>query len=231
MGYYLIMRVRLHFYDQMPVITLRKDPLASMLNRAMKRAFDIFFSLIMILTVLPVLFLIIGAAIKINSPGPILFMQKRSGRKNRDFTCYKFRTMYVQAPENQQREYQQASKDDPRITAVGKFLRKTNLDEFPQFINVLLGQMSVVGPRPHPPKLNDRYIPLIKNYPFRYFITPGITGHAQVNGYRGETKDPVEMKKRVEYDAWYIQNWTFGLDLKIIFQTVFRMFTKDENAY
>ncbi|MEO0474218.1 MAG: sugar transferase, partial [Bacteroidota bacterium] len=107
----------------------------------------------------------------------------------------------------------------------------TNLDEFPQFINVFLGHMSVVGPRPHPPKLNDQYIPLIKKYPFRYFITPGITGHAQVNGYRGETSDPEEMVKRVEYDSWYIQNWSFWLDIKIIFQTVFKMGTGDENAY
>ena len=218
------------FFDQTPVITLRKDPLASMLNRAMKRGFDILFSLLVIILVMPIVFLIIGTAILIDSPGPILFLQKRSGRKNRIFTCFKFRTMYVQ-DESAETPYKQASKNDPRITRVGAFLRKTNLDEFPQFFNVLLGHMSVVGPRPHPPKLNERYIPLIKNYPFRYFITPGITGHAQVNGYRGETQDSEEMAKRVEYDAWYIQNWTFGLDIKIVFQTFFRMLKKDENAY
>ncbi|MEL6651108.1 MAG: sugar transferase, partial [Bacteroidota bacterium] len=170
------------FFNHTPIISLRRDPLASWFNRVLKRSFDLFFATMVCLFVMPFVFLIIGTAIRLNSKGPILFLQKRSGRKNRNFTCFKFRTMYVQK-EGADTPYKQATKNDPRITKVGAFLRKTNLDEFPQFINVLLGHMSVVGPRPHPPKLNDQYIPLIKKYPFRYFITPGITGHAQVNGF------------------------------------------------
>lgn len=218
------------FFNHTPIISLRRDPLASWFNRVLKRSFDIFFSTMVCLFLMPFVFLIIGAAIRINSKGPILFLQKRSGRKNRNFTCFKFRTMYVQ-DEKAETAYKQATENDPRITKVGAFLRKTNLDEFPQFLNVLFGHMSVVGPRPHPPKLNDQYIPLIKKYPFRYFITPGITGHAQVNGFRGETKDPEAMEKRIEFDSWYIQNWSLSLDLKIIFQTVFKMSTGDKNAY
>ena len=218
------------FFNHTPIISLRKDPLAQLSNRIIKRVFDVVFSTLVLTLVMPWLLLIIGLAIRLNSKGPIFFLQKRSGRKNRPFTCFKFRTMYVQKPD-ENAVYKQATKNDPRITKVGAFLRKTNLDEFPQFINVFLGHMSVVGPRPHPAKLNDQYVPLIKKYPYRYFITPGITGHAQVNGYRGETKDPVEMKKRVEYDAWYIENWSFLLDLKIVLKTLFRMSTGDENAY
>ncbi|MEM7655818.1 MAG: exopolysaccharide biosynthesis polyprenyl glycosylphosphotransferase [Bacteroidota bacterium] len=219
--------VSVHFFDQMPIISLRRDPLASYLNRLLKRFFDILFSAFVLLFVFPPILLIVGTAIKLSSKGPVFFRQMRSGRKNRAFLCFKFRTMRV----HQAKEYKQATKDDPRITSVGRFLRKTNLDEFPQFINVLLGDMSVVGPRPHPIKLNELYAPKIYKYEYRHLITPGITGHAQVNGYRGETKDPEEMEKRIEYDNWYIRNWTFGLDILIVFQTVFKTLIGDKNAY
>lgn len=216
------------FFDQIPIITLQNDPLASWVNRIVKRGFDIVFSGLVLLTIFPIIYAIIGILIKWEDRGPIFYMQDRAGRKNQKFLCYKFRTMYVR-PEEQ--EYKQASKNDPRITRIGAFLRKTNLDEFPQFINVFLGHMSVVGPRPHPLKLNTIYAPLIDKYEYRHLITPGITGHAQVNGYRGETKDSQEMAKRIEYDNWYIKNWTLGLDVRIVFQTFIKTLVGDKNAY
>ena len=219
-------RVNVDFFGQTPIITLRKEPLKILINRVLKRAFDIAFSLAVILLIFPILFPIIALLIKLESDGPVIFKQPRSGRKNQKFICFKFRTMVANSG-----EFKQATKNDARITKVGAFLRKTSLDEFPQFINVLLGDMSVVGPRPHPLKLTEEYSQLIDKYLFRHFITPGITGHAQVNGYRGETTQPEQMKKRVELDTWYIENWSFFLDLKIVFLTVWNVFKGEENAY
>lgn len=219
-------RVNVNFFGQTPILTLRKEPLKILLNRIMKRAFDIVFSLGVILLVFPILFPIIALLIKLESDGPVIFKQPRSGRKNLKFICFKFRTMKVSTG-----EFKQATKNDSRITKIGAFLRKTSLDEFPQFINVLLGDMSVVGPRPHPLKLTEEYSQLIDKYLFRHFITPGITGHAQVNGYRGETSEPRLMEKRVEYDTWYIENWSLFLDLKIVFLTVWNVFKGEDNAY
>lgn len=217
-------------YDHTPIISLRKEPLTQFSNQLIKRVFDLMVSSFVILFVLPILFLLIGIAIRLESKGPILFLQKRSGLKNQPFTCFKFRTMRVDR-ERENTAYLQARKNDPRITKVGAFLRETSLDEFPQFINVFLGQMSVVGPRPHPMKLNEKYIPLIKKYPYRYFITPGITGYAQVNGYRGETKSTTDMQGRIDMDSWYIEHWSLGLDIKIIFQTIRNALKGDEKAY
>lgn len=223
--------IQVYFYDQTPIITMRKDPLSSLTNRTVKRAFDLIFSSLVLLLIFPPMLLVIGTFIKLSSPGPIFYMQTRSGRKNRSFKCFKFRTMVANADKLSEK-YVQATKGDPRITKIGAFLRKTSLDEFPQFINVFLGHMSVVGPRPHPLKLNDIYAKKIQNYFFRYYITPGITGFAQINGYRGETmSDPGLMKKRVELDSWYIQNWSLLLDIKIIIKTFTSVFTGDENAY
>ncbi len=220
--------ITVDFYGSTPIISLKKQPLKPMLSRLSKRAFDFAFStLAMIFVVMPII-MVIGAMIKLESKGPVFFKQKRSGRKNKEFLVYKFRTMYVQPPDA---KYKQATKDDPRVTKIGKFLRKTSLDELPQFINVFLGHMSVVGPRPHPIPLNDEYAPQIEKYLYRYFITPGITGHAQINGYRGETSDPYLMEKRVEYDHWYIENWSFWLDIKIIILTILNVFKGEENAY
>jgi putative colanic acid biosynthesis UDP-glucose lipid carrier transferase len=212
--------------DSIPVLTTRKEPLGVALNVWLKRAFDIVFSLLVILTVFPIIFPVIAIAIKLNSEGPVFFKQPRQGKKNKLFDCYKFRTMYIHGASEKQ-----ATKDDPRITRVGRFLRKTNLDELPQFINVLMGNMSVVGPRPHISSQLDQYGQAIKKYKVRHFVTPGITGYAQVNGYRGETKEVSLMEKRVEYDVIYMENWSLSLDIKIIFLTVWNMIRGEKSAY
>ena len=213
-------------YDSMPVLTTRKEPLGVSLNAALKRVFDIVFSLSVILTVFPFVVPLIALAIRLDSKGPIIFKQLRPGKKNKLFECYKFRTMTV----NNNGEFQ-AVKDDPRVTLVGKFLRKTNLDELPQFVNVLLGNMSVVGPRPNMVSQLEEYSRKIEKYKVRHFVTPGITGYAQVNGYRGETREPGLMEKRVEYDVQYLENWSFSLDIKIIFLTVWNMLIGEKRAY
>jgi putative colanic acid biosynthesis UDP-glucose lipid carrier transferase len=216
----------LMMYDSMPILTTRKEPLGVSINAALKRAFDIAFSLTVILTVFPFVVPIIAFAIRLNSKGPIIFKQLRPGKKNKLFECYKFRTMAV----NTSSEFQ-ATKNDPRVTSVGKFLRKTNLDELPQFINVLLGNMSVVGPRPNMVSQLEEYSRKIESYRVRHFVTPGITGYAQVNGFRGETREEGLMEKRVEYDVMYLENWSLSLDIKIIFLTVWNMFRGEKSAY
>jgi putative colanic acid biosynthesis UDP-glucose lipid carrier transferase len=212
--------------NSIPVLTTRKEPLGSSINANLKRAFDILFSTTVIITIFPVLVPIIALAIRLDSKGPIFFKQLRPGKKNKLFDCYKFRTMQV----NNNGELQ-ATKGDSRITRVGRILRKTNLDEFPQFFNVLLGNMSVVGPRPNMISQLDEYSKTIENYKVRHFVTPGITGYAQVNGCRGETKGLGLMEKRVQYDVQYIENWSLALDVKIIFLTVWNMVKGEKNAY
>jgi len=165
--------------------------------------------------------------IKLSSNGPVLFTQLRSGRDNKPFTCYKFRSMFVNGEQNSL----QATKDDPRVTKIGAFLRKTSLDEFPQFFNVLLGHMSIVGPRPHMLSHTEQYSNLIDQFMVRHFIKPGITGWAQINGLRGETKTVNDMHERVKADVWYMENWSFPLDLKIIFMTAFNVLHGEKNAY
>lgn len=212
-------------FDSVPVFTPRNEPLGISLNAALKRIFDILFSAVVIIGIFPLVVPVIALAIRLDSKGPIIFKQMRRGKKNTLFECYKFRTMRVDANPTQQ-----AMKNDSRVTRVGKFLRKSNLDELPQFVNVLRGNMSVVGPRPHISK-QDEYAKTIVKYPFRYFVTPGITGYAQVNGYRGETNEPSLMEKRVEYDLKYMENWSMSFDLKIIGQTIWLMFRGQNNAY
>jgi putative colanic acid biosynthesis UDP-glucose lipid carrier transferase len=218
--------VNMYFLDSIPVITIRKEPLEVVFNKIIKRTFDIAFSLAVILFIFPIVLPIIALAIKLSSEGPVFFTQLRPGKKNRLFKCYKFRTMRI----NNQTELQ-ATKYDPRITNVGRFLRKTNLDELPQFFNVLLGDMSVVGPRPNMINQLEEYSKVIEKYKVRHFVNPGITGYAQVNGYRGETKQLQLMQKRVEYDVMYMENWSFFLDIKIIFLTVWNMIKGEKNAY
>lgn len=213
--------------ESVPLLTIRREPLQTVYNRILKRAFDIVFSFIILVTVFPIMYIIIGTLIKLSSPGPILFRQKRTGLYGRDFECYKFRTMRV----NAEADTLQAIKNDPRKTKIGDFLRKTNLDEFPQFINVLKGDMSVVGPRPHMLKHTEQYSALIDKYMVRHLVKPGITGWAQVTGYRGETKTLEQMEGRVKRDVWYIENWTFFLDLKIIVVTLLNMLRGEKNAY
>lgn len=218
--------VNMYFYHNIPMLSIRKEPLEQITNRVIKRVFDIAFSLAVILFIFPVVLPIIALAIRLESKGPIFFKQLRPGKKNRLFVCYKFRTMHV----NNNTELQ-ATKNDPRITRVGAFLRKTNLDELPQFFNVLLGDMSVVGPRPNLVSQLDHYSKVITKYKMRHFVTPGITGYAQVSGFRGETKELKLMEKRVEYDVKYMENWSFMMDMKIIFLTVWNMIKGEKNAY
>ncbi|WNJ19003.1 undecaprenyl-phosphate glucose phosphotransferase [Pontibacter sp. G13] len=220
-------KVNVDFMGPVPVVALRKEPLRFLLNRAAKRVFDVVFSFLVLALVFPWLYPILAYFIKRESSGPVLFTQLRSGKNNNNFICYKFRTMKV----NDDSDTKQATKDDSRITKIGAFLRRTSLDELPQFINVLKGDMSVVGPRPHMLKHTDEYAQKIDRFLVRHFITPGITGHAQVHGYRGETSDPQKMEKRVEYDSWYIENWSLLLDLKIILQTVWNMVKGQPTAY
>lgn len=224
---YLKRKVQMHTINSVPVMMLFSDPLEYGLNRVIKRSFDIVFSLFVLLTFFPVLFIFTAIAIKLSSPGPIFFKQARTGFKGEDFYCYKFRTMKV----NKDSDKLQAVKNDPRKTKVGDFLRKTNIDEIPQFINVLKGEMSVVGPRPHMLKHTEDYSALIDTYMIRHFVKPGVTGWAQVRGFRGETKELGQMERRVENDVWYIENWSFWLDIKIIIMTIVNIVRGEKNAY
>ena len=214
------------------VITLRALPLDIRDNQIFKRLFDIIFSFVVIVCFLSWMIPIISLLIKLSSRGPVFFKQVRLGLNNKPIMCYKFRSMITKSKEvDENGNFLQASKNDSRVTAVGRFLRKTNLDELPQFFCVLFGSMSVVGPRPHPVALNLKSKDCIENYMKRHWVKPGITGWAQTQGYRGETSNPFLMQKRVEADLWYIENWTLWLDLQIIFQTLVNMVKGEENAY
>ena len=211
-----------------PIITLRNEPLENLNNRIKKRIFDIVLSLIVTLLLLSWLIPIISLLIILDSKGKVLFSQNRAGRNNRIFRIYKFRTMNVMELDN---DFKQATKNDSRITKIGAFLRRTNLDELPQVLNVLIGHMSMIGPRPHVVKLNERYMYSINSYMARHFVKPGITGWAQVNGFRGETETSMLMQKRIEHDIWYMENWSLMLDIKIIFMTIINIFKGEEKAY
>lgn len=210
----------------MPILKYSVSPLVRRINRLLKRLLDLFVSTTFLIFS-PIIFIPVAIAIKISSPGPVIFKQKRTGIHGSEFICYKFRTMRV----NPDSDRLQATKNDPRKTKVGDFLRRTSIDELPQFVNVFLGNMSVVGPRPHMVSHTEEYSVLIDKYMVRHAVKPGITGWAQVNGYRGETKHLWQMEKRVEYDVWYIRNWNIFLDIKIIFLTAFNGLKKDKNAY
>ena len=224
---YLKRRMHLELIGNVPVLDIRQEPLAQPENRLAKRLFDIVFSLLFLCTIFPIIFIIIGLAIKITSPGPIFFKQKSSGEENKEFWCYKFRSMRV----NKDSDKVQATLNDPRKTRLGNFMRKTSIDELPQFINVLLGDMSVVGPRPHMLKHTEEYSKLIDKYMVRHLVKPGITGWAQVTGFRGETKELWQMEGRVERDIWYLEHWTFMLDLYIIYKTVKNAVKGEKEAY
>jgi len=210
-------KFKLDLYGNLPVMIYRSIPLDDVINMSLKRCFDVAFSFFICCFLLSWLIPLLAILIKLNSKGPVFFKQERSGLNNEDFFCLKLRTMYV----NQESDTKQASLNDHRITSLGLFLRKFNLDELPQFINVLLGEMSVVGPRPHMLKHTEEYSMLFNDYLVRHTIKPGITGLSQVNGLRGETIDPMKMKKRVKMDIYYIENWTFFMDIKIIIKSVF----------
>jgi len=225
--YYVHKPTSIQNFGHIPVISIRPEPLENMLNRFFKRLFDSIFSVIIILFVFSWLFPILAFLIKRESKGPVFFIQKRSGRDNVTFNCYKFRSMRV----NSDSDKMQASRNDSRMTKIGAFMRRTNLDELPQFFNVIMGNMTVVGPRPHMLSHTEQYSQLIDRFMVRHFLKPGITGWAQVNGLRGETKTTDAMLKRIEADVWYLENWSFLLDLKIIFLTFWGTVKGDKNAF
>lgn len=208
------------------VFTNLSEPLLDPANRLIKRCFDLAVSGIAMVILLPFV-PIIALIIKVQSPGPVFFKQKRTGMDGKDFYMYKFRSMHV----NKDADKVQATKDDPRKFAFGNFMRKTNIDEFPQFFNVLVGDMSIVGPRPHMLAHTEEYRDKIEEYMVRHYVRPGITGWAQTTGFRGETSELWQMEGRVKRDIWYIQNWTFWLDIRIILKTVWNMLRKEQNAY
>ncbi|HSC53220.1 MAG TPA: undecaprenyl-phosphate glucose phosphotransferase [Phnomibacter sp.] len=220
-------RYQMSFLSDLPVFSLRPEPLENIQSRFKKRVFDIVFSLLVIVFVLSWLYPILALLIKLQSPGPVLFKQKRSGINNKSFWCYKFRSMRV----NRDSDKRQASKNDDRITPIGRFLRSSSIDELPQFFNVLKGEMSVVGPRPHMLAHTEQYRAIISTFMVRHFLKPGITGFAQVQGYRGETKDPSQMEARVEKDIWYLEHWSLMLDIRICFLTVYLMVKGDSKAF
>lgn len=219
--------IHIESLEQLSIFSFREEPLDNVENQIAKRFFDIIFSLIVIIFIFPWLFPILMILIKLESKGPVFFKQKRSGLNNRDFECLKFRTMFI----NDESGIKQAHKNDQRITKIGKILRITNLDELPQFFNVLFGEMSVVGPRPHMLFHTQKYRNIIRNYMVRHYVKPGITGYAQVKGFRGETKNDEDMIKRIEADIYYIENWSFFLDFKIILLTIVNMIKGEENAF
>ena len=220
------MRLKKEFVDDIEVFTTHKIPLSSPLNRYLKRLFDIVLSLVFLLPT-AILFPFIYVIIKIQSPGPVFFSQKRTGLDGRDFEMLKFRSMHVNADADRL----QATKDDPRKYPFGNFMRKSNIDELPQFLNVLRGDMSIVGPRPHMLAHTEQYSQMIDKYMVRHFVKPGLTGWAQVTGFRGETKELWQMEGRVKRDIWYIEHWSVWLDIRIIWLTAKTVFIHDKNAY
>ncbi len=210
----------------MPVFALRMIPLSYAHNAALKRGFDIIISLFFLVTLFPFIYLIMGILIKLSSPGPVFFKQKRTGADGKSFDCYKFRSMRCSSDAHTK----QATVDDSRKTRIGDFMRKTSIDELPQFINVFKGNMSIVGPRPHMLLHTDEYSPKVDKYMVRHFIRPGITGWAQIHGFRGETKELDLMEKRIKADLWYVENWSLWLDITIILRTAFSILN-DKNAY
>lgn len=218
--------LKVDYYELFPVLSLQKTQLHNPVIKGVKRAFDVLFSLIVIVCVLSWLIPILAILIKLESKGPVFFKQGRPGIDEEEFFCYKFRSMQVNGFTEKE-----ASKNDPRVTKMGKFMRKTSMDELPQFFNVLIGDMSVVGPRPHLWSQNKAYASKIKKYMVRHYVKPGITGLAQVKGFRGEIETEEDMVNRIKLDVFYIENWSLVMDIKIIFQTVFNIFKGEDKAY
>lgn len=213
---YVNRAMTVEYIDNTPVLSLRPEPLRSIKNRLIKRTFDLVFSLSVLLLLFWWIAIIVAIITKITMPGPVFFIQKRTGFGGKEFRCIKFRSMKVNADADRV----QSTKDDPRKTKWGNFMRKANIDELPQFINVLLGQMSVVGPRPHMVYHTEEYAAIIDRYMVRHFAKPGITGWAQVTGSRGETPELWMMEERVKKDIYYIENWSIMLDIRIIYMTI-----------
>lgn len=215
------------YYDYIPILSLRNVPLDKRANKIVKRAFDIVFSLLVILGILSWLTPVLTILIKLESKGNVFFKQKRNGLNYEEFYCYKFRSMKP----NAEADTEQVTKNDPRITRIGAFMRKTSIDELPQFWNVLKGDMSVVGPRPHMISETERFVQKVDKFMVRHLIKPGITGLAQINGYRGEVETDKDIIHRVKYDIFYVENWSFLLDLKIVVMTVYNALKGEKKAY
>ena len=223
---YVNHRMYLNLLGDVPYLSLRDEPLERVENRFVKRAFDIVVSGLFLCTLFLIVLVIVAIVTKLTMPGPIFFRQKRNGINGKEFTMFKFRSMKV----NNDADTVQATKDDPRITKWGAIMRKTNIDELPQFINVFIGDMSIVGPRPHMVKHTSEYSHLVEGYMVRHFVKPGVTGWSQVTGFRGETKELTAMEGRVKGDVWYIEHWSFGLDIYIICMTVLNTLRGEEKA-
>ncbi len=219
-------------FASFPLISIRSNPLEKLHWRLVKRIFDLVLTTLLFIIVFSWLWPLLILLIKISSPGPAFFKQERWGIRSKPIICYKFRSMVKESRDvDENGHYQQATRTDSRITRLGRFLRRSNLDELPQFINVLKGEMSVVGPRPHPTPMNLEAKDSIRHYHLRHMVKPGITGWAQVNGFRGETVDADALRQRVEMDIWYIENWSFVLDIKIVLSSAWLMFRGDPRAY
>jgi putative colanic acid biosynthesis UDP-glucose lipid carrier transferase len=215
------------FINDIPILSLRSEPLDDITARIKKRVFDIVFSLLVTVLLLSWLVPLMAILIKLSSKGPVFFVQLRSGRDNKSFNCYKFRTLRV----NREADTKQVTQNDNRITKLGAFLRKTNIDELPQFFNVIIGNMSVVGPRPHMLRHTEDYSRVLNEYMIRHFVKPGVTGWAQVNGFRGEIREKEQLRKRIEHDIFYLENWNLWFDLRVIFLTIWVTIKGDKNAY
>lgn len=218
--------LEINYLDSFPILTLKKNPLDNPFNLAIKRLFDIVFTLAVFVTLLWWLIPIISLLVFLTQGRPIFFAQKRNGLNGEEFDCLKFRTM-IQHKNN---SLKPTERNDPRVTKLGKILRKTSLDELPQFFNVLKGEMSIVGPRPHMVSENETYSRIIQKYAVRHHVKPGITGLAQTKGYRGAIDSDLDMEMRIRADIYYVRNWSFLLDLLIIYRTVKLMIFGDENA-
>jgi putative colanic acid biosynthesis UDP-glucose lipid carrier transferase len=224
---FITREVHIEYYGDLPILSLRKEPLDDAGNRIKKRALDLVVSLFVTIFILSWLIPLIGLLVFFESGRPIFFKQLRTGKNKKSFYCWKFRSMKT----NKEADLKQATRNDNRITSLGRFLRKTSLDEFPQFLNVLKGEMSLVGPRPHMIKHTTDYSKIVDEYMVRQFIKPGITGWAQINGFRGEITNPEQIRMRVNKDLWYLENWTLWLDIRILFLTVYYIFRGDKKAY
>jgi len=214
-------------YEYIPILSLRDIPLQESVNQIAKRAFDILFASAVIIFILSWLTPILAILIRLESKGPIFFKQSRNGFNYKEFDCFKFRSMMP----NDDAHLHQATKGDQRVTKVGKFIRKTSIDELPQFFNVLFGDMSVVGPRPHMVSHTNMYAKRVDKFMVRHFVKPGITGLAQVSGFRGEVETDKDIINRVKYDIFYIENWSLLLDIKIIIQTFLNALKGEDKAY
>ena len=225
---YLRRHMRVSHVGSTMLLSSRREPLRLIENRLLKRGIDILVSGLFLVTVFPVVYVIVAIFIKRQSPGPVIFVQKRNGLNGKVFDCYKFRSMYV----NGEADKTQATEDDVRKFPFGDFMRRKNIDELPQFVNVFLGDMSLVGPRPHMLAHTEEYSRIVNKYMVRHWVKPGMTGWAQINGFRGETKTVEQMEQRVKADIWYVENWSFWLDVRIVWRTIVNtLFHRDENAY